>query len=66
MASSETPVSPIKAARDARGERQCDVASAAGISVSYLSMIEHGLVPPLDTRVRIAAALEQPETELWP
>ncbi len=68
MASSETStaVTKVRAARQVRGERQSDVAAAAGISVSYLSMIENGLVPPLDTRVKVAAALERPETELWP
>ena len=63
MASSETRV---KAARTARDERLVDVAERAGISVSYLSMIENGLVPKLDTRVKVAAALEEAETELWP
>lgn len=65
MATSET-TTPVRAAREDRGERLADVAEAAGISVSYLSMIERGLHAPLDTRVKIAAALEQPETELWP
>lgn len=65
MATSETD-SPARAARKARGERLEDVASRAGISVSYLSMIERGLHTPLDVRVKLAAALERPETELWP
>jgi transcriptional regulator with XRE-family HTH domain len=68
MATSETPARdhPVKAARANRGERLVDVATAAGISVSYLSMIEHGYVPNLGIRTRVAAALERPETELWP
>jgi transcriptional regulator with XRE-family HTH domain len=66
MAISETADHRVKAARTARGERLVDVAGRADIAVSYLSMIEHGLMPPPDTRARIAAALEQPETELWP
>lgn len=61
--SSETRV---KAARVARDERLVDVAARAGISPSYLSMVENGYVPKLDTRVKIAAALEEAETELWP
>ncbi len=68
MASSETTagLTRVRIARQNRGERLADVAGAAGISVSYLSMIENGLVPPLDTRVKVAAALERPEGELWP
>ncbi|HEY0391040.1 MAG TPA: helix-turn-helix transcriptional regulator [Solirubrobacterales bacterium] len=66
MPSSETPVHPVKAARQSRGERLVDVAGNARISVSYLSMIEHGLVPPPHRQAALAKALEQPEAELWP
>ena len=65
MATSETE-SPARAARRKRCERLEDVAARAGISVSYLSMIERGLHAPLETRVKLAAALERPEPELWP
>lgn len=64
--SSEVQDHPIRAARKRRGERLADVAEKAGISVSYLSMIENGLHAGLDLRVKIAAALEEAETELWP
>jgi transcriptional regulator with XRE-family HTH domain len=65
MASSETrPVSPL---REARGDlRQADVAERAGVSVSYISMIEAGLVPPPPVRQRIAEAVERPIRVLWP
>lgn len=68
MASSEMPVHPVKAARLARTEdrRLVDVAGEAGISTSYLSMIEHGLVPPQSTQERLAAVLKRSEMELWP
>jgi transcriptional regulator with XRE-family HTH domain len=65
MESSETPVSPLKAAREARGERLADVAGRAGMSISYLSMIENGLRCPISRQAALAAALERPATELF-
>jgi hypothetical protein len=58
---------PVKAARLARAKdhRLVDVAAAAEISTSYLSMIEHGLVPPPAVQGRIAAVLGSPVEELW-
>lgn len=67
MASSETTPHPVKAARLARAadRRLVDVASAAKISTSYLSMIEHGLVPPPAVQGRLATVLGSPVEELW-
>lgn len=68
MASSETPADhPVKAARLTRAadRRLVDVAAAAEISTSYLSMIEHGLVPPVKVQERLAAVLGSPVEELW-
>ena len=42
-----------------------EVAEAAGISVSYLSMIERGLDAPEDVRQGLCVALELPEGDLW-
>lgn len=58
---------PVKAARLARAtdRRLVDVATAAKISTSYLSMIEHGLVPPGPVQERLATALGRPVGELW-
>jgi transcriptional regulator with XRE-family HTH domain len=65
MATSETAVHPAKAMRQVLGLRLVDVAEKAGISVSYLSMIEHGLVPPEATRERIVTALDAADEELF-
>jgi transcriptional regulator with XRE-family HTH domain len=53
--------SKLRAARMALGLRQGDVARAAGLSASYLNLIEHNRrrVPP-DVLDRLAAALGQP------
>ena len=64
---SETPRqdSPLRRARRDQGKPLREVAEAAGISVSYLSMLENGLHCPDRVRTAIAAALERPEGELW-
>ena len=66
MGSSETrPESPLRRARKEQGKPLREVAEAAGISTSYLSMIENGLHCPDRVRAALAAALELPEGELW-
>ena len=67
MSSETAPDHPVKVARLARAEKKrlVDVAGEAGISTSYLSMIEHGLVPPVPVQTRIASALALPVEELW-
>ena len=55
----------IRAIRTARRRRQKDVAQAAGISPSYLALIEAGRrTPPPALRRRLAAALGLPESGL--
>lgn len=64
---SETPRqdSPLRRARRDQGKPLREVAEAAGISVSYLSMLERGLDAPEDVRHALSVALELPEGELW-
>lgn len=64
MATSETRrVSPL---REARGNRlQADIAKEAGISVSYVSMIESGLVPPVAVQERLADAVGKSVSHLF-
>lgn len=67
MAVSETrPVSALKQARLDAGLRLVDVATKADCAVSYVSMIEHGYVPPRGVRERLAKALDTPVAGLWP
>ena len=66
MGSSETrPDTPLRRARKEQGKPLREVAEAAGISVSYLSMLERGLDAPEDVRHALSVALELPEGELW-
>ena len=67
MGISETrPLTPAKAARTKQERILADVAREAGISISLLSMIESGYVPPAGTRDRVAAALGSSTRVLWP
>ena len=64
--SSETRPSPVKEARTALGLRLIDVAEQAGMSVSHISMIEHGYTPAKASREKLAKALGVEPTQLWP
>lgn len=61
-----TPPSPLRLARQQKGARLEDIAKKAGIAVSYLSMIERGLVVGPDVRDRLATALDKPEADIFP
>lgn len=66
MGSSETRSdTPLRRARKDQGKTLREVAEAAGISISYLSMLERGLDAPRDVRQALAVALQEPEGELW-
>jgi transcriptional regulator with XRE-family HTH domain len=58
----------IKERRHELGFSLNHLADATGLHKSFLSRIESGAVrqPASDSLRRIAAALELPETELWP
>lgn len=60
------PVGRLEAMRRERGLRQVDLAQAAGVSATSVSIAEAGYVPSPRLRARIAAALDVPESELWP
>jgi transcriptional regulator with XRE-family HTH domain len=64
--SSETRSSPVKEARTALGLRLIDVADQAGMSVSLISMIEHGYVPAKPRREQLSEVLGQAPEVLWP
>ena len=55
----------VKAARTRKQMTQDAIAVKAGVSVSYISMLERGQrSPPLDTLERIAKVLKVPATTL--
>lgn len=57
----------LRVARAERRMTQLDLARAAGVSQSTLSLIENGYVEPTpDQRADFARILETPETELFP
>jgi transcriptional regulator with XRE-family HTH domain len=60
------PVTPIRSALADSGLSQKEVAEAAGISPSRMSLIASGLHPAEPTRAAIAAALGRSTAELWP
>lgn len=64
--SSETRSSPVKREREAQGLRLVDLADRAQMSISHISMIEHGYVPAKATREKLAKALDAKPEELWP
>lgn len=64
--SSETPRSPVREARQALDLRLIDVADIAGMSVSHISMIEHGYTPAKASREKLARALKKKPEALWP
>jgi hypothetical protein len=41
------------------------LARAIGLSPAYVRQIGHGWVPPVETRVRIAAAIHEHQSRLW-
>ena len=41
------------------------MARALGLSPGYCSLVVRGLVPPQETRAKIAAFLNVPEAQLW-
>jgi transcriptional regulator with XRE-family HTH domain len=59
------PVSPLRAERDAQGLRLKDVAALAGCSISLVSMVESGYIPPLHRREGIARALGASVGSFW-
>ena len=55
----------LKTLRAVKRLRQIEVAQAAGIATSKLSLIENGLIEPKESeRVRIAKALNTAEDEI--
>jgi transcriptional regulator with XRE-family HTH domain len=67
VGSSETrPIAPLRKARKDADMRQADVAEKAGVSISYVSMIEAGLVPPVAVQERVALAVSSTPGALWP
>ena len=57
---------PVKRTRQNRKLTQGQLGVKAHISTSYISMIEHGLVPPHDVQIRLAGALGRPIDKLFP
>lgn len=57
---------PVTEARIAKRMTQADLGKVAGISTRWLSIIERGYVPLTHVRKRIAVALGQEESSLWP
>ena len=64
--SSETRPSPVKEARKELGLRLIDVADKARMSVSHISMIEHGYTPAKASREKLARALDGEPADFWP
>ena len=64
--SSETRSSPVKEARTALGLRLKDVADQTGMSMSLISMIEHGYIPQEPRRKQLAGVLGKTPETLWP
>lgn len=58
--------SPLRAERHAQGLRLKDVADEAGVSISLVSTVEAGYVPPLRTQQRLAGALGASSGSFWP
>lgn len=57
----------LRAARRNKGLHLKDVAEVAGISESYLSMIERGqVVPGPPVALRLAEFYERTATDVWP
>ena len=68
MATSETarrPDSPLKQARKDLGLRQADVADEAGCAISYVSMVENGLIPTPHLAEGIARAVGASAGSFW-
>ena len=59
------PASPLKQARLDKGLRLKDVALAAGVSISTVSTVESGYVPPLHTQQSIARAVGASSGSFW-
>lgn len=64
--SESRPATPLRTARKEQELTLATVAERAGISVSYVSMIESGYVPPAPIRTVLAKAVDRPEASLWP
>lgn len=64
--SSETRPSAVREARKALDLRLIDVAETAGMSVSHISMIEHGYTPARASREKLSKALGVEPGQLWP
>lgn len=56
---------PFQTARDTHQLTLAQVAKRAGCSVSTVSIVEAGYVPPLNTRERLAAALGASAGSFW-
>jgi transcriptional regulator with XRE-family HTH domain len=65
MGATQERDSPLRQRRKALKLRQQDVATAAGCSVSLVSMCESGYKPPIETQERIAAALQSAPEDVW-
>lgn len=59
------PVSPLRAMRLEQGMRLKDVADRAGVSISTVSTVESGYVPPLGTQQSIARAVGASVGSFW-
>lgn len=65
MSSETRPLTRCKQRRLDRGLRLVDVSERAGISVSYVSMIESGYIPKQEIQIAVAQALETTSEDLW-
>jgi transcriptional regulator with XRE-family HTH domain len=60
------PPHPLRDARQEQGLRLKDVADTAGVSISLVSTMEAGYLPPLHTREKVARALGASSGSFWP
>lgn len=66
MSDQRRPPTPLRNARTEQGLRLKDVADEAGVSISLVSTMEAGYVPPLGTQERVARALGASSGSFWP
>lgn len=60
------PPSPLRQRRLKQGMRLKDVAELADVSISTVSTVESGYVPPIRTQQQIAQAVGASAGSFWP